>query len=53
MDYNTTWDSVPRQLIWYKDCTEPLTESDFDIGESCVIKAAIGSYREMGTDEDN
>lgn len=53
MDHNHAWDNVPKKLIWYKDCTEPLTESDFEIGESRVITAAFGTYRETGTVDDN
>jgi len=53
MECSKIWDGIPKRLIWYKDCTELLTEADFEIGESHVVSAEIGSYRETGTEDDN
>lgn len=53
MEHNAAWEAIPRTLIWFKDCTTPLTGEDFEIGATRVIGGEIGSYRETGASDDS
>ena len=41
------FDTVKKELVFYRDCTQPLGLPDtFEVGDSCIVDSPIGRYRE-------
>jgi len=41
------FDTLKKELVFYRDCTQPLVGDDtFEVGDSCIVDSPAGRYRE-------